>query len=443
MNPELPKNVREALAKQAVAGTHPTADLLNAYAERALTSQEDVLVAGHLATCPGCREVIFLANSAAEVPEASALPVERSAVTWWRWAVPVAALVAITAAFLTLNPLRTREAAPQTQEAKVLSPVGSVDTSASKPATNAKPAAEATRSDATGKKRESLSKNSSDAAEAKDKQHAASRVKLPGMPAQAAPAPPPPMAPDSRMMSGVAGGLVANSANNSANVVANSTTSQNINLARGGPSQNANQAVAQNRGQNRPIRIQGVGASSTSADTVEVTTAAPLVPAQAATPASAPQLEEIPARAKSLSTAKATPAMSYVGSSAEVEATGKAHRNPISRMAAELWRITPDGHLERLMQNQWHRALNSVQSAFHVVASVENHVWAGGKGPELFHSADGGENWNKIEVKTADGTLNGTMQSIRADDPKHVSIVTDNGETWITADGGQTWAKQQ
>jgi len=95
------------------------------------------------------------------------------------------------------------------------------------------------------------------------------------------------------------------------------------------------------------------------------------------------------------------------------------------------------------MQNQWHRALNQVQKAFHVVATVENHVWAGGKGPELFHSSDGGENWNTIEVKTADGTLNGTMRSIHADDAMHVAIITDNGETWITTDGGQTWSKQQ
>lgn len=132
-------------------------------------------------------------------------------------------------------------------------------------------------------------------------------------------------------------------------------------------------------------------------------------------------------------------AMAYSDVSADVT----AKRSPLSRMASQLWRISSDGHLERLMQNQWHRALNGVQKSFRVVAYVQDHVWAGGSGPELFHSADGGDNWDTIKVKTADSEFNGTMQTIRASDAQHLAIIADDGSTWTTADGGQTWAKQQ
>jgi photosystem II stability/assembly factor-like uncharacterized protein len=71
-----------------------------------------------------------------------------------------------------------------------------------------------------------------------------------------------------------------------------------------------------------------------------------------------------------------------------------------------------------------------------------SHVWAGGAGPELYHSADGGENWKTLKVKTEDAELRGAMQSIKATDDKHVAIIADDGSIWVTADGGQTWAKQ-
>src|SRR4051794_11465888 len=101
MNLEIPKNVREALQRQVPREAHPAADLLNAYAERSLSASEDALIAGHLAACQDCRETVFLAASALETPvqdEVSAAQPQR--VTWWRWAMPAAALVAIAAGVL-------------------------------------------------------------------------------------------------------------------------------------------------------------------------------------------------------------------------------------------------------------------------------------------------------------------------------------------------------
>jgi hypothetical protein len=337
------------------------------------------------------------------------MPAARPALTWWRWAVPVAALLAITATFLAVD--KRELFSPAGQEARVTND----SYSAAKPATKAEapatpalsPQPKVTRS----KSQEETGKKSLDVKEAKARALADKSSESFTMDtASRKPAtPPPPAAPVSQVVGGTLGSITSS---NAANL--------QMNNSMGGPSQRVN--------------TQGVGANSIQGDVVTQKQASP-------PPAAASEVVEVRSQSAGINTLSAGPARAFIAPSAQD--AQRPRRNAISRMAAELWRITPDGHLERLMQNQWHRTLNQVQKAFHVVATVENHVWAGGKGPELFHSSDGGDNWNTIQVKAADGTLNGTMRSIHADDAMHVAIITDNGETWITADGGQTWSKQQ
>ena len=52
-------------------GTHPDADLLNAFAEHALSGTERAQIVAHMAGCARCREVVYLAQAAAE-PEIAA-----------------------------------------------------------------------------------------------------------------------------------------------------------------------------------------------------------------------------------------------------------------------------------------------------------------------------------------------------------------------------------
>jgi hypothetical protein len=54
---------------------HPDADLLNAFAERTLPEAEGVQVMAHLAECGRCREVVFLAQAAAESEAAAAIDI--------------------------------------------------------------------------------------------------------------------------------------------------------------------------------------------------------------------------------------------------------------------------------------------------------------------------------------------------------------------------------
>src|SRR3954468_20869165 len=104
MNSGIPKNVLLGLAKPLGSEVHPAADLLNAYSERALSAPEDAQIAGHLAGCPDCRSVVFLASTAvpAEMAAAEAAEVAETRSVWWRWAMPAFALVIVAAVFLAI-----------------------------------------------------------------------------------------------------------------------------------------------------------------------------------------------------------------------------------------------------------------------------------------------------------------------------------------------------
>src|ERR1035437_3223225 len=66
MNQEIPKPLRNALARQAVGDVHPSPDVLMSFLERTLAPAESDVVTHHLAQCAECREIVFLASEAAE-----------------------------------------------------------------------------------------------------------------------------------------------------------------------------------------------------------------------------------------------------------------------------------------------------------------------------------------------------------------------------------------
>lgn len=67
MNQEIPKPLRNALARQTVGDdVHPSPDMLTSFMERTLTPLESEAVVHHLAQCVECREIVFLASAAAE-----------------------------------------------------------------------------------------------------------------------------------------------------------------------------------------------------------------------------------------------------------------------------------------------------------------------------------------------------------------------------------------
>ena len=66
MNQELPKSIRNSLARQARGEVHPSPDVLTSFIERTLSHDERNRVTDHLGLCADCRETVFLASNAAE-----------------------------------------------------------------------------------------------------------------------------------------------------------------------------------------------------------------------------------------------------------------------------------------------------------------------------------------------------------------------------------------
>ena len=135
MNQEIPKLLRNALARQAVGDVHPSPDVLTSFMERTLAPMESEVVTHHLAQCAECREIVFLASetvedearheeelvAAASMGRVAAMPVfadsslpvdtaELPRSRWtlrMRWAVSVAAAVVLVSAGLVLQFWRT------------------------------------------------------------------------------------------------------------------------------------------------------------------------------------------------------------------------------------------------------------------------------------------------------------------------------------------------
>ncbi len=110
---------------------HPDAEMLNAFAERALAEGERGQIAEHLAICGRCRQVVFLAQAAATEEEqlaaASAGRIEKGRGArfrnWWFVWVPVAALATVVALAFYVHVRQTeadQEMAKATQEASPL-----------------------------------------------------------------------------------------------------------------------------------------------------------------------------------------------------------------------------------------------------------------------------------------------------------------------------------
>jgi hypothetical protein len=82
---------------------HPDANLLAAFAERALSGAERVSVLGHLADCARCRQIVFLAQEAAGEETATVIVPKpmKSRMRWMRWSVAVVSAVLLATVGVT------------------------------------------------------------------------------------------------------------------------------------------------------------------------------------------------------------------------------------------------------------------------------------------------------------------------------------------------------
>ena len=399
MNQEIPKPLRNALARQAVGDVHPSPDVLTSFVERALAAGESEVVTHHLAQCAECREIVFLASNAAEdevgdgrrlvaaaaVGRAAAMPsyatasrldtarAERARVRWTirtRWAVSVAAAVVLVSTGLVLQ-FRRATSGDQTAPLTVAS---------NRPA----PA----------------SPQAQQSAATSNSQEPAAKPPVPEMLAKAAPhavtAAPAKKVPEPTTL-----------AHNAADQFPSAPTAQPAARAMASPA-TAGAAVG------------GVS----NAAVPEARPQSSFVEGEAAQKSETAQSLQLQQRAP-LTFGKSGTAMKAVSA------------------VRPQWRIGPNGHLERsLAANQWARVLDDQPVIFHAVAVMGSDVWAGGNGGALLHSPDGGEHWSKVSLAANSNVETGAIVSIRFDDPQHGIVASDSGTRWATTDGGITWTTQ-
>jgi hypothetical protein len=93
----VPKIVRDRLQAAAPAVNHPDAELLTAFAERSLPDRERAVVLEHLARCGDCREIVVLALPDTEPVQTTIRPSPNRWFTWpaLRWGIVTAGVVTV------------------------------------------------------------------------------------------------------------------------------------------------------------------------------------------------------------------------------------------------------------------------------------------------------------------------------------------------------------
>jgi len=415
---------------------HPDANLLAAFAEKALTEKEWTQVLSHLSQCPDCREVVALTLPVEAIePGQSPAVIKRRWTPWLflRWGALAAVLGALTIV-VTLHPdlhtghqeifRVTPPSAPNGNIANNPSPAAAAPApqpSAVGAPPQAKAGARAADNEMAAAKgleirREEGLEKRAQIAKAKEQVTVMAATSAPAtyqaanVPAEgaeqkaakteyafarpASPAPPPAPTP----------------------APASAAATEDSLRAAGEP-QAAPAAVG---GRTQSVTVAGgsAGESSNQVATAKVAATAPTAPSEA------------------------KGHMSALYSPGALRATRKDVSAPSAGRPAALWSVSPEGRVQRSTDDgttyqQVHVARGI---KFRAVAALGNEVWAGGTGGGLFHSADGGTTWTRANLTSEGGAE--TITAIRLQDPQHITITTASGSQWASEDSGQTWQKQ-
>lgn len=468
---DVPKIVLERLkTASARPAEHPDADVLTAFAERALPDRERNSVLEHLAGCGECREVVALALPASE---SAALPVAHSRSSWltWpalRWGFAAAGIVLVASLAIVQYQRHTSQSMASNKgsavsEAKNEAPSTALPPASTIPA-SAPPDADKERDNSGSDTSKALgnlkAKKASPAAEGR----------LAATPA------PPPVTENSRgdasAFHGVVGGPLPHGPK----------MGIQMNQANQWQQQNANAFAAQSAPATAPTRnvanLPVNGRSDIALDKIQAEphgqTADTLMVQSETLSQQLPQggtAEQRVDRAKPLETVIVSNSKGYAGT------PPSARLARSSPLASAQWTINPSGGLQRSVdQGATWQDVNVIGSSpagasgfygakeerqvaqekttlkdqkqavvpmiFRAVSANGPDVWAGGVNGALYHSTDAGIRWARV-VPTSSGTaLTGDIVSVNFTDAQHGRVLTSASEAWTTGDGGESWQKQ-
>lgn len=431
---DISKIVRKRWRETTLAGAHPDADLLTAFAEQSLVESERARVTEHLAGCSVCREVLAFALPSTEAVgvTVSVGPTRTGWLSWpvLRWSAAIAAIIAITSVGIlhyrqrqkndtlvstltshnettvpgeqTLSP---SQSAPESQE-------GLPRTEKEGRAQMRKKAPSTSRSDKLAAKGLALSLNPTLPA---DRAGAASRdVTVGGT--------------GSGSGTGGAPQAATSSPHNNAVVVGESRSMFFEAPARLVPRLRAKQ-VAEAPSSSQTVHVESEAAPVTAtAGVVEAKAPAP--------PQDASNIQH--ASPQWSISADGTLQRSFDGGNTwvDIDVNSELVSNPsISATTAG----NTDAYEERTKKVEAQRSTSPV---FRTVSALGTEVWAGGSAAMLYHSVDSGTHWARELPSSSGVMLTGDITSIEFSDRQHGRITTSIGEVWITADDGGTWRRQ-
>jgi hypothetical protein len=439
---ELPKLVQARLYAP-VMETHPDADVLTAFCERALPEGERQSVVMHLAKCKECREVAALALPPLESAAPSVLDRNESAWMrsgWIRWA-SVVACVAVVGAAVMLRPKSGPASYHTGSEESVVLPDQRTGRQTDQVApqsdkgTSTKPAANEVGT------RESAPALT---AVAPDGVHS---VPVPVAPKQAA-APKPGTvsnAVPARVMATPSEGRPANSQVAGAITQKEATTlplngrnfTQLVNVT---PSAGSRDAGKFEYSESAPA----AGSAAPSAPPAGVSQTVELSGAAAAV-----SVLDQPAEIGRAKTAPAPTARAQTGQD-EAKSLGMQKKSEGVRMLAAPtgepvhWMLQlPQGQLQRSFDGgaTWEPAPVVDKTKFTVFSVAGQDIWAGGASGLLFHSSDGGTHWTLIKPAIDGEALAADITAVKFTDSNHGTLTTSDGQTWSTSDGGKNWKR--
>ncbi len=470
----VPKIVQVRLQRPMpdAAQTHPDADLLTAFAEQSLIESERGQVMEHLAHCGDCREVVALALPATD--DVAMMKPARAARSGWlawpavRWGVVAAGVLLVTVVGVRQLKQHTQQNAALVssslqQEAKIVSPSQSPQLPAPVPAARAV-------GPFTGKipKQTPMQKPSRARSEVLAEPPSTSLNTL---------------APPSRVVHGAV--LPGGIGNGSGGGIGSGSGHPAKNYQ--GPTQRDSFAFPSEskEASRNPAGQLSTGASAQqtaippASEMVEVQTEA----AQVATVQNQVELPAQNASAANLDVVKAKDSVPSQGAPSLPSPNVSVQNEPSLMLRASLrWTISSAGALQRSFDagKTWqdvnvqeaasagksfpisrsqvagvadykYKATNSKRAdegqpapipVFRAVAALGSEVWAGGSSAVLYHSADAGAHWTKVQPSQPDAILTGDVTSIQFSDASNGAVITSNAERWITNDAGETWHKQ-
>jgi hypothetical protein len=125
------------------------------------------------------------------------------------------------------------------------------------------------------------------------------------------------------------------------------------------------------------------------------------------------------------------------------EAISKTKRDRAKFVHSEStrWNLSSDGQLQRSIDSgkTWQPFAAPAGAAFRALSFNGPDIWVGGATGLLYHSVDAGTHWDLVKPSINGVSLSADIAAIAFTDPQHGKITTSNGETWSTADGGQSW----